>query len=435
MSTIHVPQPDARRVLSIVWFPFFFVAVMASLFSAAFSAPSARDVPIAVVGIEPATVTLETALADATGSYRLARVETWGQARTQVATGKSAAAVECSDAPGSSCRVAVASAAGSARATTVRTDMQGALASLGSTSEVVDVAPAAAGDRSGSGLFFYSLPLAMTGMVTSIVLLQLAMWPTSRKIATIAAVGAFASGVDYLVATAHEVLPADPALLPWGFALVQAIAWTTTAAATWLRQFFVPAVLTFVLLLGVPSSGGTVTADMLPAGLAVLHHVLPLGAFIDVVRASAYGVGGLAAPAAVLLGWVAAGAGLMMLAHRHRRRATAVPQRTAPPTADRGSHTLLGTVTSLSGAPVPGATLTVLDESGREVERGTSTRDGSYTIRDISTGRHHLVVTATHCEPVVLTLVLAPDRETTHRDVRLEDWQDPASNLTAQPMG
>jgi hypothetical protein len=261
------------------------------------------------------------------------------------------------------------------------------------------------------------------------------MWPTWRKVATIGAVGAFASVVDYLVAAGHDVLPAEPTLLLWGFALVQAIAWTTTAAATWLRQFFVPAVLTFVLLLGVPSSGGTVTADMLPTGLALLHHALPLGAFVDVVRATAYDVGDLAAPAAVLLGWVALGAGLMVLAHRHRRRAATAPPQAAPPTAARGSHVLRGSVTSLSGAPVPAATITVLDESGREVERGTSATDGSYTISDISAGRHHLVATAAHCEPVVLTLVLPHDREVTHQDVQLEDWQDPAGNLTAEPVG
>ncbi len=431
---VRAPQPSARRVFSVIWFPFFFVVVMCWLFSLTFSAPQPHGVKIAVVAGQGLEAPSAVASASELGRYRWVTVENSDTAGVELRKGAVAAAVLCPAGEAPSCKVLSASASGRGRALTLNADLRTGLESTGHQVTAVDVAPLAPGDRSGSGLFFFALPLAMTGMVTSIMLLQLAMWPTSRKVAVIAAVGVFASVVDYLLAVGRQVLPPNLMLVLWAFVLVEAIALITTAAATWLRQFFVPVVLTFVLLLGVPTSGGTVTADMLPVPLALLHRVLPLGALVDLTRATAYGIGSAAGPAAVLACWAVAGVGLMALAHRHRSRQALVNPPVAAPTA-QSEHTLLGVVTSLSGVPINRATVTVLDDSGREVERGTTVTDGSYKVGGISTGLHHLVVTAEHCEPVVVTLSLAAAQAATRRDIRLEDWRDPAGNLSAQEIG
>jgi hypothetical protein len=432
---VHAPQPTVGRVFSVIWFPFFFVAVMCWLFSVTFSAPQAHAVRVAVVAGQAPHGALAVVTPSGAGTYRSVMLGSPGTARAEVRRGAAAAAISCPPDLAPSCELTIASASGRARALSVSADLRAGLEATGRTVAVVDVAPSAPGDRSGAGLFFFALPLAMSGMVTSIMLLQLAMWPTGRKVAVILAVAVFASLVDYTIAVVRHVLPREPVLIVWGFVLVVAIGLTTTAAATWLRQFFVPVVLSFVLLLGVPTSGATVSADMLPAPLALLHRALPLGAFVDITRASAYGIGSAARPAAVLICWAVTGVLLMALAHRHgRAQALARPPVSTEPATHR-THTLSGVVTSLSGAPIPWATITVLDGSGREVERGMTDPHGDYLVAGISTGLHHVVVTAEHCEPVVVTLRLPATRTGTRHDVRLEDWSDPAGNLSAQELG
>lgn len=433
--SVHAPQPTAWRAFSVIWFPFFFASVMCWLFSVTFSAPQAHAVKIALVTGQQLQAPLVRALPGEAGAYDWVTLASRDVAHGTVARGAAAAAVSCTADRTPVCELAIASAGGQGRALAVSAHLRAGLEASGHSVALVDVAPAAPGDRTGAGLFFFALPLAMTGMVTSIMLLQLMMWPTRRKVIVIMAVAVFASLVDYTVAVTRDVLPAEPLLVVWGSVLVAAIGLTTTAAATWLRQFFVPVVLTFVLLLGVPTSGATVSADMLPAPLALLHRALPLGAFVDITRATAYGIGSAAVPGLVLGGWGVVGVLLMALAHRHRSAPAPVRPAVGTGQAARRTHTLAGVVTSLSGGPIAGATVTVLDESGREVERGEAGPDGTYVVGGISSGLHHVVVTAEDCEPVVVTLRLPVERAAVRHDVRLEHWGDPAGNLSAQEMG
>jgi hypothetical protein len=434
------PQPSRGRVVSLLWFPFFFVATMSALFSLAFAHPQPHEVPVGVVVDGAPGDLLDDALRDSNGAFAPTRLQHPTTAERAVMEGRLAGALICSrPADPDSCRVVTASAANKARAAYVGAALQQvAEQELDLAASSVDVAPLAPGDSSGVGLFFYAFPLAMVGMVTSIVLLQLSMWPTAKKLAAIAVVGAFASVVTYAVATGRNVLPADAALLPAGFLLVQAIAWTTTAAATFVRQYLLPVALTFVLVLGVPTSAGTVAADMLPSFLGVLHAGMPLGAFVDLVRASAYGVGEVGRPLAVLVAWVVLGAGLMGCAHRAHRRQHISARAAAPGVGEvwpAVSHTLTGHVTNLSGSPVEKASVTVLDESGREVERALADDDGRYEIEGVSTGLHHLIATARHCEPVIVTVPVHEGRRVSRHDLRLQDWHDPAGNLTADELG
>ncbi|MGY1840181.1 MULTISPECIES: carboxypeptidase regulatory-like domain-containing protein [unclassified Modestobacter] len=435
------PQPSLGRVASLLWFPFFFVATMSVLFSLAFAHPQPHGVPVGLVVAGADGDRVEDVLRSSDGAFVPRRLEDPVHAERDVAEGRLAGALTCGppvvqDAAGE-CRVLTASAANRARASYVTDALQEvARRELGVQAGAVDAAPLSPGDSSGAGLFFYAFPLAMVGMVTSIVLLQLSMWSTVKKLAAIAAVGVFASVVTYAVAVVRDVLPADPALLPAGFLVVQSIAWVITAAATYVRQYLLPVALTFVLVLGVPTSAGTVAADMLPSYLGLLHEGMPLGAFVDLVRASAYGIGTVGRPLAVLVAWVAVGAVLMACAHRsHQRRhllaAVAAPTGPAMPLR----HTLSGRVTNLSGGPVEQASVTVLDESGREVEQALADGEGNYLVLGVSAGLHHLIATARHCEPVIVTVTVDAGPRESHHDLRLQDWRDPAGNLTVGEVG
>jgi hypothetical protein len=127
---------------------------------------------------------------------------------------------------------------------------------------VVDLVPPAAGDG-GIGLFFV-FPLLMTGVITAIVLLQLPTWPIGRRVATVAAVGAVGATATYLTAVSLNILPSKPLQLAYAFALTQVFGQLMVGAAPPLKQYFLPAALTFALILSVPSSGGPVTPNLLP---------------------------------------------------------------------------------------------------------------------------------------------------------------------------
>jgi hypothetical protein len=303
---IHGAQPTAKRVASLMWFPFFFSAAFSLITLLAFAHPEPHGVTVGVVG--SATSSQLDAMP--------AGIETVGvsdeaAARSLVASGQLAAATDGT-------QLFVASAASSTRSDY----LAAAFPRAGSDPLIiVDVNPLEPGDVSGVGLFFYALPNLLVGLITSIVLLQLGMWPLRLKLIAIAATGAFSAIFSYLLATSLDVIPADLTLVGYAFLLTQAIGWLTTAAALYAKQFFMPAAMTFVLILGIPSSGGTVNSDMLPAWVRFINDWHPFPQFIDLIRADAYGVGSSTRPFLVLLGWAAVGIALV-LAHGIRHRFT-----------------------------------------------------------------------------------------------------------------
>ena len=308
------PQPTARRVASFLWFPFFFAAAFCLIGLYTFHQPTPHDMRVAVTPASDAQ-TLTIALASVKhDGFVVETVASTDDARALVETGQVAAAIDGR-------QVYVSSGASPLRAgflTEVMPDV------LSPTTHVVDVRPTASGDMSGVSIFFYGLPLLLVGLITSIVLVQLGMWPLRWKLAAIAATGVFTSVVTYVVATSLDAVPSDPRLPLYGFLLTQTIGWLTTAAALSLKQFFMPAAMTFVLVLGIPSSGGTVNGDMLPAAIGWLNDVLPFAQFIDATRASAYASdAGLARPLLILAAWAVAGAALVGWTARRARRVAA----------------------------------------------------------------------------------------------------------------
>ena len=316
--------PAPPRAWTVLWFPFFFAAAFSLTAMLSFASPAPRDVEVVVV----ATPARADAVADALdqhrrGGFDVIRGADASSARAAVAAGDAAAAYVVGD---TTADLVVASAASPTRAGYLeRTFAEAIGPALGlDRTAVSDVVPASAGDVSGVGLFFFGLPLLLVGMITSIVLLQLAAWTTWRRAGLLAATGAFAVAFSFVLAVRLDVLPAEPWLLPLGFVLTQAIGWGTSAVSVLVKRFFMPISMTFVLVLGIPTAGGTVNADMLPPFLAALHTVLPFGQFIDATRAVAYFDGRGALPhVAVLLTWLAVGAALLGLAHRRHRPALA----------------------------------------------------------------------------------------------------------------
>ena len=305
------------RWVALLWFPLFFATAMSLIFIPAFSQPMPHQLPIGVTGTANQAGALQTKLdAVHSGGFVVIPYADAAAATDAVTSDRLAAALV-----GSPAQLLVATAAGKTRAdylTRVLASETGA-----TPPPVIDVRPRPAGDVSGAGVFFYGLPLLLVGMVTSIVLVQQGIRSMATRMVAIAATGSFASVVAWTVATARDVLPTDAGLLAYGLLLTQIVGWTTTAAAVLARPYFLPISMTFVLLAGIPTSGGTVPADMLPTGLAQLHAVLPFAQFIETARASSLSSAGVLQPVSVMLAWTLAAAALIAYARRQTRTVAA----------------------------------------------------------------------------------------------------------------
>lgn len=400
---------------------------MSVLFVAPLAHPTPHDMPIAVAGDAATVPALQHAFDEAQpGGFRLEQV-TPTDATDATRDGRVAAAIITGEDPA----VLYASAASATRAEFLKKTVP----------EVVDfpfrdLAPSAIGDATGTGVFFYALPIAIVAMVSAIVLLQLGAWSYRRKMLAVTVIAVFTAVVTYLIALWQQVIPftASSAMLMGAtFVLVLGIGWTLTGAAVVLRQFLVPTALTFVLVLGVPTAGAPVAADMLPTAFRWLHEIMPMGQFITLVRSLAYGIGSPLHPVIVLLGWLAIGAFLVALAGR--QAGARAPTRGPRTTGSRPHvHAVTGAVSSLSGSPVPHAGVWVLDDAGGSVLRTETDSSGRYAIAEISEDVHHILVTAQHAEPEIVSIAVHGGAQSRH-DFALQLWDDPAANLTADSFG
>lgn len=305
-----------RRALILLWFPCFFAAGFALLGLLAFAHPAPNQVEVGVIA--PAEQSDFPRLA--TGIH-LVEIGDPSQARAMVASGALAAATDGTD-------LLLASAASATRAGYLEDAF--AAASVGQLVPI-DVNPLPRGDASGVALFFYALPNLLVGLITSIVLLQAGPLPIWKKALTIFATGLFSAVFSFVLATGMQAIPSDLRLIGYALLLTQTIGWLTTAAALYARHFFMPLAMTFVLILGIPSSGATVNADMLPYAVRWIGDWHPFAQFIDLARADAYlGSDGGARPLAVIGAWAVFGSALLLArALRDRKAPSALPARSA----------------------------------------------------------------------------------------------------------
>jgi Carboxypeptidase regulatory-like domain len=433
------PRPTAGRVASLIWFPFFFVAAFSLMGLFAFGHPTPHGVPVQVVGSSAQVARVTTALDTVRANgFSVTAAPSAAAARTAVEGGDAAAAYL----PGTAtATVLVAPASSASQATYLTAVFTQVAEAQGADIRRVDAAPLATGDVSGVSLMFVGLPLMLVGLITALVLLQFGAWGIRAKAITVAATGTFATIFVYLVGTALHVIPADEWLLLFGFMLTQAIGWLAVGAAYFTRQFFMPVIMTFVLVLGLSTAGATVAGDMLPTPLAWLNDVLPFAQWVDAARASAY-FGGrhLALPLTILGLWDVAGAALLIAsAVVARKRAERMERRTEEEaradvhdeSASDATGRVHGSVRLPSGVPIVGALVMLLAEGGRESARGATDVDGHFAIADVPVGLHHLLVTAEHCEPVVATIAVREGASSPAHAITLIGWDDPSANLVA----
>ena len=344
MNTVQ-PQMTWRRAVSILWFPIFFAVVLPVAFEVSYEQQTPHRIAVAAVGNANKIGQLSAELHRAgKNGFEIRRVDSVSTATAAVRDRKVAAAYVA----GATDTVYVARAASPIRASY----LQGVFDRIAAGARrpvpgVVDLVPLVSGDG-GTGVFFFVFPLMMAGLIAAIVLLQLPTWRMGRRVAFVGAVGAVSALAAYLTVVSLNVLPGKPLLLVYAFLLSQVYGQLMVGAAPLLKQYFLPVSLTSALILSVPSSGGTIPPDLLPAFFRDLNYVLPLAQGVKVTRGVAYFHNSGIAQATLVLGlWAAVAAAIVALTSLRQSRVRV---------ASRESVADANAATRVPGAPVPSAT-------------------------------------------------------------------------------
>ena len=309
----HRPR-DAERpprtlpaLVSGLWFPLFFFVGFAGCYLLPLHAPSPHHVTVAVASPGVArSVGASLGQADP-GAFSIQSAGNAASVREMVLDQGASAGYSQS---GDSAVLYTASAGGAALTSVVTTTLDNLAARNGTKLRTVDLVPTASGDPSGTGLLYLALLWNLVPYMAALMLLRHRLSRRTKTL-TFAGLGAVISVAGYILGVAVHIIPAEPLAILYAFLLTQAVALATFGLAPLCGRLLPGAGLLLFVLLSVPSCGGAIPVQLVPAFFRVLHPVMPLGDLIDALRDVLYFQDGqLLRPTVVLVLWIAAGAAL-----------------------------------------------------------------------------------------------------------------------------
>ncbi|MGB3686322.1 MAG: hypothetical protein WA991_10915 [Ornithinimicrobium sp.] len=293
------------------------VMVILTAFAYPATHAEANNIPIAVVGPEPAVLELST---------RLARQGDGDAFEVQTLTDRDAArsAVDRREIYGAIVvgpqggEMLVASAASPAVAQLLAGVAAGIPVEAGGPLQVTDVVELPQADPRGTAIAASLLPLIVAG-VGSAALIFLRVEGTRLQLVAAAATAiSVGFGVSLILSTWLDALPGSFLLLWGSFAL--AIGSISVLSLGLCRLMGVAGIgvgALLVMFLGNPFSGATSAPELLPAGWGLMGQLLPPGASASLLRSTSYFEGGGAGfPVLVLCSWLALGGVLMVAGSR-----------------------------------------------------------------------------------------------------------------------
>ncbi|GAB3555317.1 hypothetical protein J2S53_003942 [Actinopolyspora lacussalsi] len=438
----------ARKLVSTLWFPMFFVVGFMVFYLIPFHAPAPHNVPVAVVGEQAAAgieVSFDNSVPD---GYDISAVSSEQAARQAVLDRDVVAAYDPADG-----EMFYASANGRMAVQMLRQSFAPVAAQAGQQLSTTDLAATAPGDVMGTGLFYCLMALNIAPYVVVMMLLR-AQLTTRQKLGSMVGFGVVSTLICYFTALSLDVIYNDPLLLLVGFLLTQGIAWTAYGLVPIVKQFIPGVAIGLFVLLSLPSSGGAIPLHFVHPIFQFLHHIMPLGNAVDAMRGVLYFDGaGAVRGTLVLCSWVVLGVALVVFnhfraerlaaratgqqtseqqtseqqiseqrddeqrdderrersgesagrisdeEHEHESDVTVAPALEAPEPAHH--RTLAGSVTDASGAAVPGASVTVTNGHGVQIARMLTSPEGEYRVHDLPAESVTVVASAAGLEPAV----------------------------------
>jgi hypothetical protein len=384
-----------------LWFPALFLIGILTCYALPFHNPTPHDLRIAVANPPVAAAIGQRLAKEKPGAFDIVPVADDAAARRAVRDRSAAAAFV----PGAGHDTLYVAKAGGTALVTVATTVFTAVSTATHTPlTVVDLAPTARGDVSGIGLFYLCLAPNVVPYVTVMVMLRVVTLGRRAKLLTFVGVGAVVTVATHLFGLALHLIPNEPLAILYGFLVTQAISWTVYGLVPFVKQFLAGVAIALFVMLSLPSSGGAVPYQMVPAFFRALHPVLPLGNLVSALRSIFYfDRHGLLEPTLVLCAWFAAGAllvgaGALRQRALERRAGGAEGEATAelsiedPAVAAPAARPMLpgvrgmwgagpmvsGRVRDTAGDPVAGVLVTMLTPGGSQLVRTRTDGEGRY---------------------------------------------------------
>ncbi|MGW2280916.1 hypothetical protein [Streptomyces sp. NPDC001770] len=333
-----------RHVLTHLVTPLLMCIGMGLAYLGAFHAPEPHDLRVDVVGSGASAQVLAQTLQDkGDGALDVRTVPDRAAAAEHLRTQDSYGAFL----PGARPELMVASASSDTTATVVQKVFTEVAADQGAPLKVTDVAPTAAGDPTGQGIFFLLVAVSIGSYASVAVVGGVGgVLPLRLRAALVAGMSLLVSLIG--VAFAGPVF----GLVDHGFGGLWAMAWLYSAGIlligvglhTFLKRWTTLGVMVLFVMLNFTSSGGIFRPELQPGFFGALHSFWNGAGFVEGVRGHVYfGGHGLGRDVLVLALWLVAGAVVMGIAGaaeaRRRRAVAAVPASVAPsPSAAAGGN-------------------------------------------------------------------------------------------------
>lgn len=426
MSDEAAEAPEAtwqrtRALAGGLWFPLFFFVGFMLCYMLPFHAPQPHDVKVAVSAPAVAGQLADSFGEKAPGAFEIVPAADPAAAKQAVLDRDAVAAFALDDGRAT---LYEAKAEGLSLGTVVTPAFTEVADQLHADLKVVDVAPLADGDGTGTGLFYLAMAWNIVPYILVMMLLQVVTLDRRGKLLTLAGVGAFVSIVGYGAGLALDIIPNEPLTLLYAFLLTQSVAWVTYGLVPFAKKFIPGVAMGLFVLLSIPSSGGAIPYQMVPAFFRFLHPVMPLGNAIDAFRSIMYfDSTALLRPTLVLLAWMAAGAALIGYVALKQRRAEREAASTETGTTEEtvadpvletpvdltptlsGRPVLSGRVADEHHRPVPGALITVLGADSRRLAFTRTDASGRYEAGPLPTESVTVLLSARGRSPSAVRLL------------------------------
>ncbi|MFZ2512677.1 MAG: ABC transporter permease [Gordonia sp. (in: high G+C Gram-positive bacteria)] len=343
LTASTTPPRTWVRYTSLAFLPLAMMVMMLSLMLSAMHEPTPRELPVVVVAETPQAadamkVGLDERMA---GMFDVSTSTSIAEAQSQVHDRDVVAAYVLPSTATPSAQLITNGGAGQSQQQVV-TAVFGQLAeSQGLPLEITDVAPLTADDSAGTVSLYIAIGWMMAGFLVIVVIANAApdLMSTRKLLPLIVGWAVFMAAVIWLIAG-----PIVGAISGNFLALVGmgALAITATAlfSIIFVRLFGLLAVLplvSIIMFLGVPASGGGLSIHLVPEVFAWLHDYLPLPAAVESVRSILYfGGDTVGSHAIVLVAWGA----VSLLVVRLMDRFYPQPERPIPGAAEPSTPTV-----------------------------------------------------------------------------------------------
>jgi hypothetical protein len=322
-----MPSPTPHRLHARLLLPAVLIGLVSSFtfvafFTSALHDPRPNAIPVAVVGGPAAVTSVRHALDRAVpGGFHVTRYARESEARNAVGDQH----VDGAFLPASGPRLVLASGGGATAATALRTVFGAATSAHGQRLAVEDLAPLPEHDSHGVSAFFTVAGTSIGSLIFGAALFFLGGHTGHVALRVrLALVGAFAVTAGIVVALDTDFVTDGLAGAFWGVAgvvalLAATVALLTIAAVRWLGVPGIAVCVLALMLFSLPATGGAVGPEFVPDVYRAVAPVLPSHAALLALRGEVYLGGTTLAPILVLLAWMGAALGALVVARAVRR--------------------------------------------------------------------------------------------------------------------